>query len=74
MSLFLGFKGAEFGNGNYFVVRPLIHCVLGYFLSEVSSIRLIVMCWLFGNIHTWVGGSAVGKTTCHEMWSVNALF
>ena len=44
------FKCAEFKNGIYFVIRPLLHCVLALFLSKVSSIRQIVVGWIFGNI------------------------
>ena len=44
------FKGAEFKNGLYFVIRPLLHWFLAWFLSEVSSIRQIVVGWIFGNI------------------------
>ena len=36
-----GFKSAVFRNVIYFVPRPLFHCVLAWFLQEVSSIQQI---------------------------------
>ena len=47
------FKSAEFKNGIYFVLGSLIHCVLAWFLSEVSSMRQIVVGWIFRNIPPW---------------------
>ena len=44
------FKGAEFKKGLYFMTRPILHCVLAWFLSEVCSIRQILVGWPFGNI------------------------
>ena len=37
--LYRGLEGAETKNGLYFVLRPLIHCVLAWFLFEGISTR-----------------------------------
>ena len=42
------FRSSEFKI--YFVLRPLLHCVLARFLSRVSSVWQIVVGWIFGNI------------------------
>ena len=34
----------------YFVLRPLLHCVLAWSLSWVSSVWQMVVGWIFGNI------------------------
>ena len=44
------FNGAEFKNGHYLVLRPLLHCILARFLSQVSLISQIVAGWIFGNV------------------------
>ena len=50
-SVYIGVsKGAEFKNSIYFVLRSLLHCVWAWFLFEVSSIRQIVVGWIFRNI------------------------
>ena len=46
------FKGAEFKKGLYFMTRPILHCVLAWFLSEVCSIRQIVVGWIRGVLST----------------------
>ena len=34
----------------YFVLRSILHCILAWFLSKVSSIGQIVVVWIFWNI------------------------
>ena len=48
------FKDAEFKNGIYFVLRSFLHCASAWFLFGVSSIRQIVVGWIFGNIRPWM--------------------
>ena len=53
-SVYIGVsKGAEFKNSIYFVLRSLLHCVWAWFLFKVSSIRQIVVGWIFRNIRPW---------------------
>ena len=39
------------------MLRPLLHCFLAWFLSDVSSIQPIVVGWIFGNRHPWITNS-----------------